>query len=85
MTTQSYLGKLKKLTLWIDNKGSSPNWMVSKILIVDLKTDEKYAFIRQENNILKIYPLFFNFHNTARQNGICTKENLMHVRLGDIQ
>lgn len=59
MTTQSYLGKLKKLTLWMDNKGSSPDWMVSKILIVDLKTDEKYAFIRQENNILKIYLLFF--------------------------
>lgn len=40
-----YFGELKKLMLWIDNKGSFLDWMVLKIVIVDLKIDEKYVLI----------------------------------------
>lgn len=40
-----YFGELKKLMLWIDNKGSFLDWMVLKIVIVDLKMDEKYVLI----------------------------------------
>ena len=59
MTTKEYLGTLKKFTIWIDNKGNSPDWMVSKVVIVDLKTDEKYVKVYKqlqisENNNSKV-------------------------------
>lgn len=47
MTTENDLGKLDRLTIWTDNKGKSPDWMLSKVIVVDISTNERYKlFIR---------------------------------------
>ncbi|XP_062589813.1 uncharacterized protein LOC134251420 [Saccostrea cucullata] len=45
MSTDDELGKLKRITIWTDNKGSSPDWMLSKVVIIDLTTKESYTFL----------------------------------------
>ncbi|XP_061188827.1 uncharacterized protein LOC133197002 [Saccostrea echinata] len=45
MSTENELGKLKRLTMWTDNKGRSPDWMLSKVVIIDLSTKESYTFL----------------------------------------
>ncbi|XP_062589810.1 polycystin-1-like protein 3 [Saccostrea cucullata] len=41
LTTKQELGQLQKITVWHDNKGNNPNWLLSKIVIEDALTREK--------------------------------------------
>lgn len=40
-----YLGPLEGITVWHDNLGRSPDWLLSKIVIVDALKQEKYVTV----------------------------------------
>ncbi|XP_060074442.1 polycystin-1-like protein 2 [Ylistrum balloti] len=44
MKTTTQLGHLKNLVVWHDNEGPSPAWLLSKIVIGDIKNKRRYAF-----------------------------------------
>ncbi|XP_013408339.1 polycystic kidney disease protein 1-like 2 [Lingula anatina] len=43
--TAASLGEVKKIRLWHDNSGSDPAWFLSRVVIHDLKADQKFYFI----------------------------------------
>ncbi|XP_069132806.1 polycystin-1-like protein 2 isoform X2 [Argopecten irradians] len=45
MTTPSHLGNLKRMTVWHDNEGTSPKWLLAKIVVQDLTDNKRYAFV----------------------------------------
>ncbi|XP_033752683.1 polycystic kidney disease protein 1-like 2 [Pecten maximus] len=45
MRTSTQLGHLKYLIVWHDNKGPSPGWLLSKIVIGDIKNNRRYVFV----------------------------------------
>jgi hypothetical protein len=54
------LGELKKIQIWHDNRGSSPSWYLSHVIVNDLQTDHKFYFfgntwfsLEQENGTIQ--------------------------------
>ena len=43
LTSPTYLGPLIYTRMWHDNSGGS--WKLSRIMVIDLQTDERYYFI----------------------------------------
>nr|XP_003462903.1 polycystic kidney disease protein 1-like 2 [Cavia porcellus] len=45
LSTLSPLGELRSLRLWHDNSGDRPSWYVSRVLVHDLATGQKWYFL----------------------------------------
>nr|XP_022331159.1 polycystic kidney disease protein 1-like 2 isoform X2 [Crassostrea virginica] len=45
VTTPQSLGELRSLSVWHDNKGKSPHWYLSRVLIEDLRTQRTWTFL----------------------------------------
>ncbi|XP_061188668.1 uncharacterized protein LOC133196830 [Saccostrea echinata] len=45
LTTEEHIGKLESLTVWHDNKGKSPDWKLSKVVVIDLYTGDRFVFL----------------------------------------
>ncbi|XP_067665494.1 polycystin-1-like protein 3 [Haliotis asinina] len=45
MTTERSLGALTRLKVWHDDKGSSSNWHIDRIVVIDVQTKDRYIFI----------------------------------------
>ncbi|XP_069133774.1 polycystin-1-like protein 2 [Argopecten irradians] len=45
MRTTSQLGHLKHLVIWHNNVGPSPAWLLSKVIIGDIKHNRRYVFV----------------------------------------
>ncbi|KAK3084949.1 hypothetical protein FSP39_021931 [Pinctada imbricata] len=48
LVTSASIGKLKKLIIWHDNGGKNPRWCLSKVVVLEEETKEKYMFLCQE-------------------------------------
>lgn len=54
------LGDLNKIQIWHDNRGTSPSWYLSHVIVNDLQTDHKFYFfgntwlsLEQENGTIQ--------------------------------
>ncbi|XP_069131790.1 polycystin family receptor for egg jelly-like [Argopecten irradians] len=44
MATENYLGPIQSVKVWHDNVGSSPRWLLNKIIVCDGMDNERYVF-----------------------------------------
>ncbi|XP_035388719.1 polycystic kidney disease protein 1-like 2 [Electrophorus electricus] len=45
LTTPFSLGELQSIRLWHDNSGKHPSWYISKVMVQDLETGQKWHFL----------------------------------------
>jgi len=48
IATDQQLGALKKIIIWHDNSGTSPNWYLRRVCVKDLQTDVSYHFLSDD-------------------------------------
>ncbi|XP_076743594.1 polycystin-1-like protein 2 [Maylandia zebra] len=65
LTTHFSLGELQSIRLWHDNSGDHPAWYVSKVMVQDLETGQKWHFLcnswlavdMEECTLDKVFPV----------------------------
>ncbi|XP_072051916.1 polycystin-1-like protein 2 [Amphiura filiformis] len=45
ITTRESLGDLLEIRVWHDNEGKSPGWYLSRVMVHDLETDDRWLFL----------------------------------------
>lgn len=51
LSAPSSFGVIRKIRIWHDNSGKSPSWFLSRVMLRDCQTEEKWIFLAGKKGI----------------------------------